>query len=380
MYKIEKKYRLLAIILISCMFMVGSMLPSYADELDDLINRQREKQQEMERTESRIKTEKKKEKDVLSELTKLDKSIDQVEDELVILHTRIEQVSSQVDRVRTDLRDAEKRLSERTAILNVRVKDIYINGQVSYLEVLMSAKSFSDFITRFEFLSRVVKQDTELVNAIQDERRDISNKKADLEIKLSEIRDMELNKSRQQSSLESKKTDRERKLQEIKSTQEALKAAYKQLDNESRVLDELIRKKSGNSNAKGTGQLIWPLSGHSRISSDYGWRMHPILKERRFHDGIDIPAPSGTSVKAADSGTVIYVGWLNAYGKVVVLDHGNGISTMYAHLSSQLVSDGQEVNKGAAIAKVGSTGWSTGPHLHFTVRKDGSAVSPHGYL
>ncbi len=380
MHQISKKGRIFAALVLSCMLLAGSMLPSYAGELEDLINEQKRKQQEMSQTQKRINTEKKKEKAVLEELSDLDRSIDQVENDLETLRLRIEEVSGQVDIVRRDLKDAEERLGERTAVLNVRVKDIYMNGQVSYLEVLMSANSFSDFVTRFEFLSRIVKQDTELVNAIQAERRKIANKKADLEMKLNEIKDMERKKSRQQSSLESIKSSREEKLDEIKSTQETLKKVLDDMEKESKALDELIRRKSANSGAKGTGQLTWPLPGHSRISSEYGWRMHPILKERRFHDGIDIPAPSGTAVKAADSGTVLYVGWQNAYGKVVIIDHGAGITTMYAHLSSQTVSDGQEVTKGDTIGKVGSTGWSTGPHLHFTVRKGGSPVNPHSYL
>jgi len=378
--QISKRGRIFAAIITSCMLLAGTIIPSFAGELDNLISEQRRKQQEMTQTQKQINTEKKKEKAVLQELSNLDKSIDQVENDLDMLRTKIKEVSEQVNQVRMDLEDAEERLGERTAVLNVRVKDIYMNGQVSYLEVLISANSFSDFVTRFEFLSRIVKQDTELVNNIQAERRDISNKKADLEIKLSEVRDLETKKSTQQSSLESIKGDREEKLDLIKSTQEALKDALDEMEKESKALDELIRRKSANSKAKGTGQLIWPLPGYSRISSEYGWRMHPILKTRRFHDGIDIPAPSGTGVKSADSGTVIYVGWQNGYGKVVIVDHGAGITTMYAHLSSQLVSDGQEITKGETIGKVGSTGWSTGPHLHFTVRKDGSPVSPHSYL
>ena len=222
MNQILKKGRIFAAIITSCMLLAGSIIPSFAGELDNLINEQRRKQQEMSQTQRQINTEKKKEKAVLQELSNLDKSIDQVENDLDVLRSKIAEVSAQVDKVRFDLEDAEERLAERTAVLNVRVKDIYMNGQVSYLEVLISANSFSDFVTRFEFLSRIVKQDTELVNNIQAERRDISNKKADLEMKLSEVRNLETKKSTQQSSLESIKVDREEKLDEIKSTQEAL--------------------------------------------------------------------------------------------------------------------------------------------------------------
>jgi len=142
----------------------------------------------------------------------------------------------------------------------------------------------------------------------------------------------------------------------------------------------MIRRMQSGGAYIGTGTFTWPAPGYTRITSEYGMRYHPILKQNKLHTGMDIGAPQGAKVVAADDGKVITVTYNSAYGNMIIIDHGGGISTLYAHLSRFATTQGAMVKKGQTIGYVGSTGWSTGPHLHFEVRKNGTPVNPKSYL
>jgi murein DD-endopeptidase MepM/ murein hydrolase activator NlpD len=180
-------------------------------------------------------------------------------------------------------------------------------------------------------------------------------------------------------------------IQRLNGDRLALAAAQEQLEQDSQKLQTLIQQKIAERKARearakanskirirGTGVFAFP--SNARTSSPFGWRTHPILGYRRFHAGLDFAASYGSTIRAADSGTVIFSGWYGGYGKTLIIDHGRGLTTLYAHCSKLYVAEGQRVQKGQAIAAVGSTGLSTGPHLHFEVRRNGSPVNPAKYL
>ena len=182
--------------------------------------------------------------------------------------------------------------------------------------------------------------------------------------------------------LDGQKLEKKEILGSVQQERAAYERALAELEENSRQLEAMIRKMQGgdDSEALGTGVYTWPTPGYTNITSAYGMRFHPILKTRKMHTGVDIGAPMSATIVAADSGKVIHAGWMGGYGQVLVVDHGNGISTLYAHQSAFLVSNGQTVNRGDPIGKVGSTGWSTGPHLHFEVRINGSYTDPMPYI
>ena len=299
------------------------------------------------------------------------------------------------------LAEAQARLATREGVFNKRVRDIYINGRLSYLEVIIGAKDFSDFANRVEMLRRIIDADIKLISSIKTEREEIAQRKAELEADRAKVVELE-NKARETQAVIQKKKDEqsailaqaqndkavaEQMQADLQASSDAIRAMLQQRAAE-RVAAAAAAAAAAQSGGggggsdytyvQGTGQLAWPVSGV--ITSDFGWRNHPIFGRQILHSGIDIGVDEGTPVHAADGGTVVFSGWMDGYGYAVVIDHGNGISTLYGHNSDLAVSEGQSVSKGTVIAYAGSTGNSTGPHVHFEVRVNGDPVDPQGYL
>ncbi|MDR3560156.1 MAG: peptidoglycan DD-metalloendopeptidase family protein [Negativicutes bacterium] len=278
------------------------------------------------------------------------------------------------------LAKAEKNLVERTQILNKRIRDIYENGQVSYLDVLLGAADFGDFTTRVDILQRVLRQDASLIAKVKAERELVTQKKAELERDRAAIVELEKVAAEKKSVIETRRNQQEGVLNVAVNERDSAEQAYQELQETSRRIERMIRNhESGNRESAGaSGVMMWPLDGP--ITSPFGWRTHPIFGTQLYHSGIDIGADYGESVHAADGGVIIYADWMGGYGKAVIIDHGSGITTLYGHNSELLVGEGQRVRKGQTIARAGATGYATGPHVHFEVRQNGTPVNPMGYL
>ena len=326
----------------------------------------------------------------------------QIEEQLRQAQQQLDSIQQQRIAVENDitvneklLAEAQKRLEGREAVFYKRVRDIYINGRLSYLDVVIGSKDFTDFANRLEILKRIIDSDIKLIEEIKKERAEIAARKQALEQSRAKLVELEKAAAAKRAEIEQKKKEREVVLQKAQNDRATAMQAVEELNASSAQITALLKARQAERAAaraaaaaqqssptyswvQGSGQLGWPVSGE--ITSPYGYRTHPIWGTTIYHSGIDIGVDEGTPVHAADGGTVAWSGWMGGYGYAVVIDHGNGMSTLYAHNSELAVSEGQDVGKGQVVAYAGSTGNSTGPHVHFEVRISGDPVDPMGYL
>ena len=311
-----------------------------------------------------------------------------------LIQLEVEEASDAYKAVKSELDDIQAKIEENEELLDTtektmkgkvkklahRIRDIYINGQISYVDVLFGAKDFSDLMTRMDILKRIIKHDYDLVMEVKAQRELIIKTKAELETQKTAIEPLVKEADAKLEVLEDKKAEQNELLEKAMYDQQTSEQAYEELMAASEQVARMIRQRDrGSSGGYYSGEgMIWPLDGP--VTSEFGWRVHPIFGTSRYHSGLDIGGDYGLPIRAAAGGTVIYSGWISGYGYAVIIDHGGGLTTLYGHNEELTVGEGESVSQGDIIAWCGSTGNSTGPHCHFEVRLDGEVVNPYDYL
>lgn len=321
--------------------------------------------------------------EVTNELTEVTKKVEEAQAEVEELQADIEVKEAEIAIAAGEIEDLKRDMSAREEGLNDRLRAMYKNGSVGYLDVLLGSNSISEFLNNVEMIQRIFRNDQDTLKFLEEQHDVLEEKQHVLENEKAELDKQKAKQAEKQEALETSKGELQAQLDainaeadrisaEIKARQEAL--AQQQAQQQ--------QQEQGNEGTEGGysgGALQWPCNS-TIITSEFGYRIHPLTGIWTGHTGIDIGCNMYEPIYAAESGTVILAEEYGGYGNAVVIDHGNGLTTLYGHNEELYVSVGQKVSRGETIAGAGSTGWSTGPHLHFEVRVNGDYVDPMGYL
>lgn len=332
---------------------------------------------------SQIREKKRQERQVRRDIAEIDAQIDRTTHRLQDTRTRLATARKEQKALAKQLEVLTARLQRRQALLVQRLRAAYKHRSISYLNVLLGASTMHELTSRSYVIRQIVKTDRALFDAVRADQQAVAQAKARMDAVVARIAGLERDLSQQAYELQMAQQEKKLVLKQIASERALYEQQLRELEEESqaiaRRLRALMETPAGRARAdqRWSGRFVRPVRGS--ISSRYGMRVHPIFKVRRMHTGIDFSAPHGTPIVAADSGVVVEARYIRGYGNTVIIDHGGGVATLYAHCSVILVQVGQEVQRGQIIARVGSTGYSTGPHLHFEVRINGDPVNPAEY-
>ncbi len=318
----------------------------------------------------------------LQQVEKLDSRIETAEQELAEQESKITELKESIEQIETQLNSVTEKYDKQVELFKKRMVAIYMAGDTQYLDVLLKSSSLSDFISSYYLISQLTEIDENLLNDLETKKKTMDLSRQKLENEKKELATIIENQTRTTRTLQNTKKMRENFIAKLSDDEKNLQAKIDEINKQYEEVNQqiLALAQNGIDTAYIGGELAWPVPGYTRITSKYAMRVHPITGQYKLHTGVDIGAPLGANFVAANDGVVVKAGPNVAYGNMVIIDHGGGISTLYAHGSEILVEVGQTVKRGDPILKVGSTGYSTGPHAHFEVRINGVTTDPLPYI
>lgn len=368
-----------------------------------------------------IKDSKEKEQDLSDKIAAMEKQISSKEADISKLEKAIGEAETRLGTLQKQLKEAEAKVDQQDEDLCSRLRNMYKNGSIGFIDVLLDSDNISEFLTNLDMVQKVYSQDQDTLETLKEASAEIDKKKKEIESLQSELTASKELVQEEKQSLQADKTEVEKQKATVTADIAESEDELDQMQDEEAAIEEAIRaeekrkaeeaakknnssssssssssskpsssKPSSSSSSKPStsGKLTtykgltmqFPAPSMTRKSSNFGYRIHPIKHTKRLHAGVDLAAPGGSPIVAAMSGRVILARAGSGYGNYIIVDHGNGYATLYAHCSKLLVKKGQRVSRGQQIAKVGSTGASTGNHLHFEVRVKGTPVNPAPYI
>lgn len=376
------KKKIILIILIAIFLLVAICTITVATDLQDLQNRKNELQTQISDANSEINDIQIELTENLEQLNNLNEKIFEYEDQVKVLEANLSEIQVDVDEVTKKLDNIKLDYNLQRQVLEKRLVALYEAGQTRYLDVLLSSSSISEFISNYYLISEVASYDEELLDNIEREKNSIQTIQETLNQKKENLKLIIKSKETTTIALENSKILKNTYIAKLtnqeKETQSKIDAFQAEMNSIENQIEVSTTGKVGEDYVG--GELAWPAPGYTTITSTFGMRYHPIFKVYRMHTGTDIGMPTGAYIVAANDGVVTKAYYTTGYGNMVMIDHGGGVSTVYGHGSEILVQAGQEVKRGETIMKAGSTGWSTGPHLHFEVRLNGKYVDPLPYI
>ena len=321
----------------------------------------------------------------LKDIDNLDKQIETKESEIAYLENDIATLEKNIVVAEENIQYSVEQYEKKDLLRQERLVAYYKCGDLSFWDTLLASESITDFFYRYRLLNSIIDYDNQLLTELEEQRIEIENQKVELENNKVLCEEKKATAEEQKLALGDVKEVRVTYLAKLEKTEDLLEESIDELQKKADELTKELQKlASSSTTSKYTGgTMTWPLPGFYSITSPYGNGLHPVLKVYKMHTGVDIAGGgcNGKNVVAAADGTVITAGWISGYGYTVVIDHGGGIVTLYAHSQKLLVKKGDKVKRGQAIMLVGSTGYATGPHLHFEVRVNGKYVNPTaGYI
>lgn len=395
------------------------VVPVHASPIKDAKDKKQAIQENKSEAEADVKALQKEQQALKKSIEALDKKMQKLDERFYALSEELKQANIDLKQIQTELEQAKEDEKIQYATMKKRIKYMYEHGETGYLEVIFQADSLSELLNRTEYVAKISEYDHNMLERLKAVRQKIAKAEKKQEEEIVKVTKLKAKVKEQKEEVEKLAKQKQSQMKQYEANikkKKSLIASYeKQLDAQDALIEKLeeeARRKAreeeerrrreqqqqqqsqnhssnnpssndsndSHENRYTGGAFSWPCPASHTVTSQYGYRIHPIIGTRKLHNGIDIGASYGSSIVAASGGTVISASYNGSMGNYVMIDHGSGITTVYMHCSRLSVSSGQKVSKGQQIANVGSTGMSTGPHLHFSVMKNGSYVSPWNYL